>query len=158
LKFARRQAPLLDPIAFHEAYLNALVHRDYASVGMISALFTGDRMTISSPGGFYGGVTPENIAVHEPRHRNQTLAKILMTFHMVDRAGAGVLRMGLGSLRYGRSFPKFIETPGTVEVSMEAQYIKPPISLLALNNSENYGIAELLILNMVVDQGVTPIG
>jgi len=151
------QAPLLDPIAFHEAYLNALVHRDYASVGMVSVLFTSDRLTVASPGGFYGGVTAENIAVHEPRHRNQTLAKILMTFHMVDRAGAGVLRMGLGSLKYGRSFPRFTETQGTVEVSMEAQYIKPPISVLALNNPETYGIAELLILNMVVDKGVAPI-
>jgi len=68
--------PLLDEIAFHEAYLNALVHRDYSSEGMISVNFTGDKIVITSPGSFYGGVTAENIALHEPRHRNKTLARI----------------------------------------------------------------------------------
>jgi ATP-dependent DNA helicase RecG len=150
-------APLLDETAFHEAYLNALVHRDYSSEGMVSVLFTGDQMTISSPGGFYGGVNAENIALHEPRHRNKLLARILMNYHMVDRAGMGVLRMGLGALRYGRSFPKFSEAPDGVEVSMEAQYLKIPVAALALRFKDTYGIAELLILNSVVETGVIPI-
>jgi predicted HTH transcriptional regulator len=146
-------APLLDATAFHEAYLNALVHRDYSTEGMVSVSFTGDRMVITSPGTFYGGVRAENIALHEPRHRNKVLARILMTHHLVDRAGMGVLRMGIGSLRYGRSFPQFREAPDAVEVSMEAEYLKPAIAVLALENLDSYGIPELLILNAVHGAG-----
>lgn len=150
-------APLMDATAFHEAYLNALVHRDYSSEGMVSVNFAGDRIVITSPGGFYGGVTAENIALHEPRHRNRALARILMTHHLVDRAGMGVLRMGLGSLRYGRSFPAFREAQDAIEVSMDAQYLKPPIAVLALDNLDDYGIPELLILNSVHNTGVVAV-
>jgi ATP-dependent DNA helicase RecG len=150
-------APLLDETAFHEAYLNALVHRDYSAEGMTSINFTGEKMVITSPGQFYGGVTAENIAIHEPRHRNKALARILMTHHLVDRAGMGVLRMGIGSLRYGRSFPHFREAQDSIEVSMEAQFIKTPIAVLALDNMDKYGIPELLILNRVHGVGSAPV-
>src|SRR5262249_52750111 len=50
------EVQLLDPIAFHEAYLNAIVHRDYSIDGMVSVEFLDDRLTVTSPGTFYGGV------------------------------------------------------------------------------------------------------
>lgn len=40
-------APLLDPIAFHEAYLNALVHRDYSCEGMVSVTFANQHILIT---------------------------------------------------------------------------------------------------------------
>ncbi len=138
--------PLLDETAFHEAFLNALVHRDYSSQGMVSVNFTNEALEIISPGEFYGGVTADNIALHAPRHRNPVLAKCLMSHQLVDRAGMGVLRMGLGSLKYGRSFPRFREMPESIEVAMEAKFLKSPITILALDNPD-YGIPELLILN-----------
>ncbi len=146
----------LDNIAFHEAYLNALVHRDYAVDGMVSVNFTTNRLVITSPGSFYGGVNSENIAKHEPRHRNKALAKMLMEYHMVDRAGMGVLRMGVNSLRYGRSFPVFQEQNNTVEVVMQGEYFRPGIFVLT-NEGTDYGIPELLILNSVYETGVVPI-
>jgi ATP-dependent DNA helicase RecG len=150
-------APLLDQVAFHEAYLNALVHRDYSSDGMVSVNFTGEKIVITSPGTFYGGVTADNIAVHEPRHRNKALARTLMTHNLVDRAGMGVLRMGIGSLRYGRRFPDFHEAPDSVEVSMEAQFLKAPIAVMAMDHADHYGIPELLILNHVHEKGSVPV-
>jgi predicted HTH transcriptional regulator len=56
---------LLDRIAFHEAFLNAVVHRDYSLEGMVSVEFLDDKLTITSPGTFYGGVRPDNIFLHE---------------------------------------------------------------------------------------------
>ncbi len=144
--------PLMDPSAFHEGYLNALVHRDYAMDGMVTVTFTGNEMTISSPGAFYGGITSENIGVHDPRHRNKALAKILMTHALVDRAGMGVLRMSLNSLKYGRSFPAFTETADSVEVTMEARYLRPVITVLTSDN-EDWGVPEMLILNSVYQTG-----
>jgi len=145
--------PLLDSVAFHEAYLNAIVHRDYSVDGMISVNFCEGKIVITSPGTFYGGITAENIAKHEPRHRNKALARILMTYSLVDRAGMGVLRMGLGALRYGRSLPRFRETSDSVEVSMDAEFFKTPIVVRALDNIEDYGLPELLILNYIHETG-----
>lgn len=152
------EAPLLDDTAFHEAYLNALVHRDYSSDGMVSVNFTGERIVISSPGTFYGGVTAENIGRHDPRHRNKLLARILMAHQLVDRAGMGVLRMSLGSLRYGRGFPEFTETPDSVRVSMEAEFIRPGVAVLWMDNQDEFGVAELLILNSVYGTGYVHVG
>lgn len=149
--------PLLDPIAFHEAFLNALVHRDYTCEGMVSVTFADRQILITSPGNFFGGVTAENIARHEPRHRNKALARMLMTYHLVDRAGMGVLRMGLKSLMYGRGFPRFREDNECVEVTMQGEYLRPAITVLAHENEEIYGIPELLILNSVYESGFAPV-
>lgn len=148
---------LLDKIAFHEAYLNALVHRDYSVDGMVSVNFTGDRLVITSPDSFYGGITSDNIAKHEPRHRNKALAKMLMAYHLVDRAGMGVLRMSINSLRYGRSLPSFVERGDSVEVAMQGEYLRPGIFVLATDQGANYGIPELLILNSVYETGSVPV-
>ena len=69
--------PILDDLAFHEAFINSIVHRDYSIDGMISVDFDLTKMTITNPGGFYGGVTSENIVLHQPRHRNKALAKLI---------------------------------------------------------------------------------
>ncbi len=159
LEFEGNKYPvqLLDRIAFHEAYLNALVHRDYSVDGMVSVNFTGNKLVITSPGLFYGGITAENIAKHEPRHRNKSLAKMLMEYHLVDRAGMGVLRMSINSLRYGRSLPEFVEISDSVEVTMQGEYIRPGIFVMTASEGDKYGIPELLILNSIHEVGVVPV-
>lgn len=149
LEFQKKKyrVQLLDRIAFHEAFLNALVHRDYSLDGMVTVEFLEDSLTITSPGTFYGGVHPDNIFRHEPRHRNKALARMLMEYHFVDRAGMGVLRMGLNSLRYGREFPTFKERSDSVIVSMQAQYFRSPVFVMSEEFKNVCGIAEFIILN-----------
>jgi predicted HTH transcriptional regulator len=149
--------PAMDPIAFHEAFLNALVHRDYAKDGMVSVSYNGHRLAISSPGGFYGGVTAENIARHEPRHRNKALARMLMLYQLVDRAGMGVIRMGVNSLKYGRGFPQFMEREGSVEVSMEVEFLRAGIFVITEAHTDDLGISDLLVLNAVYEIGYCPV-
>lgn len=149
--------PLLDPIAFHEAFLNALVHRDYSIDGMVSIEFLDKQIGITSPGTFYGGVNPENIFSHEPRHRNKALARMLMLYHLVDRAGMGVLRMSLNSLKYGRDFPQFIERNAAIVVSMQAEYFRPSIFVLSQDGGDAFGISEYLILNSIYETGYVPV-
>jgi len=143
----------LDEQAFHEAILNAVVHRDYAIDGMITINYKGDELVITNPGKFYGGVTEENISYHEPRHRNKTLAKLLMAFQLVDRAGMGVLRISLNSLKYGRDFPVWKESLSSIEVRMPAEYIKPSIFILTQNQITDCSLTELFILNKLHEVG-----
>lgn len=143
----------LDRVAFHEGFMNALVHRDYSIEGMVAVDFDSDKMVITNPGVFYGGVTADNISIHQPRHRNKALAKLLMNFQLVDRAGMGVKRMGLGSLKYGRRFPSFREVFDTVEVTMSAEAIIPSIFVFVQNNPDKFGILDLIIFNSVYRVG-----
>lgn len=155
LKFRDKtyQVPILDDIAFHEAFINAIVHRDYSIDGMISVDFDSTEMIITNPGNFYGGVTSDNIAIHHPRHRNKALAKLMMEFQLVDRAGMGVKRMGLGSLMYGREFPKFQESFNSVEVIMQAESVLPGIFVVTQKKPDNYGLIDLIIINSLYRKG-----
>ena len=144
---------LLDEQAFHEAFLNAVVHRDYSIDGMITINFKGDELVISNPGTFYGGVNEENISYHEPRHRNKSLAKMLMTFQLVDRAGMGVLRISLNSLKYGRDFPVWKESMNNIEVRMPSEYIKAPIFILTQKYINDCNLTDMFILNKLYDTG-----
>jgi ATP-dependent DNA helicase RecG len=120
---------------------------------MVTVTYTADRLVITSPGCFYGGVTAENITRHEPRHRNKALARMLMAHQLVDRAGMGVMRMGIRSLVYGRSFPEFREASDCVEVSMQAEFLRPGITVITLDHLDTWGIPELLVLNHVYEEG-----
>lgn len=147
----------LDEQAFHEAILNAIVHRDYAIDGMISINYKGDELIITNPGKFYGGVNEENISYHEPRHRNKSLAKLLMAFQLVDRAGMGVLRISLNSLKYGRDFPSWKENLSSIEVKMPAEYIKSSLFILTQKLITDCSLTELFIFNKLHGVGIVSI-
>ncbi len=144
---------MLDSTAFHECYMNAMVHRDYSIEGMVVVDYNFERMIVTNPGVFYGGVTAENITSHQPRHRNKALAKLLMNFQLVDRAGMGVKRMHFGSLAYGREFPKFRESFDTVEVTLSAKAIIPEIFVKVQNSPEKFSLPDLVIFNSLYRVG-----
>lgn len=143
----------LDEQAFHEAFLNSIVHRDYSVDGMTTVNFKERQLIITNPGSFYGGVNSNNISYHEPRHRNKVLAKTLMNFQLVDRAGMGVLRIGLKSLLYGRDLPKWTETVDNVEIKMAAEYFRDGVFLLTQIFITDCGITDLYIINKTFEKG-----
>lgn len=146
------QVTNVDAQAFHEAYLNAIVHRDYNIEGMITVDFSENHLKISSPGTFYGGITVNNIGVHDPRHRNRRLANLLMKHNFVDRAGAGVYRMGVGSLRFGRTFPTFQEDNSSVSVVMQLEFLNPVIFITYLDHENDLSLVDLYVLNILVNE------
>jgi predicted HTH transcriptional regulator len=143
----------LDDQAFHEAFLNSIVHRDYSIDGMVTINYKENELVITNPGSFYGGVNEENISYHEPRHRNKSLAKLLMAFQLVDRAGMGVLRISLNSLKYGRDFPSWKENLSNIEVRMPAEYFKATIFVLTQKYLTECSITDMLILNKLYEIG-----
>lgn len=143
----------LDEQAFHEAFLNSIVHRDYTVDGMTSVNFKENELIITNPGTFYGGVNSENISYHEPRHRNKTLARALMAFQLVDRAGMGVLRIGLNSLMYGRDLPIWKENLDNIEIRMPVEYFKAEIFILTQKYIPKCSITDLYIINNLFKVG-----
>lgn len=143
----------LDEKAFHEAFLNSVVHRDYTLDGMTSVNFKENELIITNPGTFYGGVTSSNISFHEPRHRNKALASLLMKFQMVDRAGMGILRISLSSLMYGRDFPVWKEKLKNIEVRMPAEYFKAEVFLMTQDYIKECSMTDLYIINSLYRVG-----
>ncbi|MBI5273530.1 MAG: putative DNA binding domain-containing protein [Chlamydiales bacterium] len=99
--------PSFDKRAFREAFVNALVHRDYARLGAIHVRIDDDGLSISNPGGFVEGVTLDNFLVTEPHPRNPLLADISKRLGLSERTGRGVDRIFEGLLRYGRPAPDY---------------------------------------------------
>ncbi len=95
-----------------EAVLNAVTHRDYSNPGEVLIRHTKREMIVTSPGGFIGGITPDNILRREPVSRNRTLSEALEKLRLVERAGIGRRRIFLPSLSYGKRPPVY-ETDGT---------------------------------------------
>ncbi len=115
----RIPVPNYDLRAFREAFVNALVHRDYSRLGAVHVKLDQDGLTISSPGGFVEGVTLENILVAPPRSRNPLLADIIKRIGLAERTGRGIDRIFEGMLRYGRPAPDYsMSNAFTVSVQM----------------------------------------
>ena len=99
--------PNFDRRGFREAFVNALVHRDYTRLGMVRVLWESDGIRISSPGPFPDGVTTANLLTVDPTPRNPVLADALKRIGLAERTGRGVDRIYEGLLRFGRPAPDY---------------------------------------------------
>lgn len=109
--------PNFDRRAFREAFVNALVHRDFSTLGAVHVKLDDDGLNISSPGGFIEGVSLDNLLVVPPRSRNPLLADIIKRIGLAERTGRGIDRIYEGMLRYGRPLPDYSQSnPYTVTV------------------------------------------
>ena len=103
----RVPVPNYDRRAFREVFVNALVHRDFSTLGAVHIKLDDDGLSISSPGGFIEGVTLDNLLVTPPRSRNPLLADIIKRIGLAERIGRGIDRIYEGMLRYGRPLPDY---------------------------------------------------
>jgi len=104
-----RQLPRL---AVREAIVNGVVHRDWRSPAVTTVEHTGATLVVSSPGGFVGGVTPENIITHPSEPRYRSLAEIMSSLRVAEREGIGVDRMIREMIRVGYPAPQIEELEG----------------------------------------------
>ncbi len=95
-----------------ESVLNAVTHRDYSDPHEILIRHAKRELVITSPGGFIGGITPENILRQEPISRNKTLSMAFEKLRLVERAGIGRRRIFMPTLSYGKRLPEY-KTDGT---------------------------------------------
>jgi ATP-dependent DNA helicase RecG len=149
--------PNFDRRAFREAFVNALVHRDYSALGAVHVKLDDDGMTISSPGGFVEGVSLNNLLVADPRSRNPLLADIIKRVGLAERTGRGIDRIFEGMLRYGRTAPDYsMSSPYTVSVRMTAADADLEFLRMILLREDQTGIAmpidSLIILSRLRDE------
>lgn len=104
-----------------EAVLNGVVHRDYFLNQSVYVELRPGRVEVVSPGGFVGGVGPENILRHPPVRRNPLLADALQAAGYVNRAGMGVDRIYEELLRLGKPTPAYDSDIGYVRLVLKTR-------------------------------------
>ncbi|MFW2177917.1 MULTISPECIES: RNA-binding domain-containing protein [unclassified Moraxella] len=131
----RTPIPNYSRSGFREAFVNALVHRDYSRLGMVQIKLDDSGLTINSTGGFIEGVNLDNLLVAPPRSRNPLLADIMKRIGLAERTGRGIDRIFEGMLRYGRPAPDYSQS---TSISVE----------LYLSNAK----ADVEFLKMIIEQ------
>jgi ATP-dependent DNA helicase RecG len=115
--------PHYPPEALQQILWNAILHRTYDGVAApIRVYWFSDRVEIVSPGGPYGGVTPQNFG--EPglvAYRNLHLADVLKTLGYVQRFGIGLRLAQQAMARNGNPPIEFDVTPARVIATLRAR-------------------------------------
>lgn len=110
--FAHDQVRAIPERALREAVVNGVVHRDWHSSQPTTVEHVGDQLTVTSPGGFIGGVHPSNIITHPATPRYRSLAEAVSALRLAEREGIGVDRMIADMLALGQTPPDFHEVAG----------------------------------------------
>lgn len=143
--------------AVREAVVNGLAHREWGLVAPTTVEHIGKTLRVTSPGGFFGGVTSQNIITHPSQSRNRALTELLASLRVAEREGIGVDRMVREMIRHGHRAPDIAEIDGPfVRASLVGDAtdeawigwlasIDPPETREDLN--------ALLLLRRIVDEG-----
>ncbi|HET7476223.1 MAG TPA: ATP-binding protein [Dermatophilaceae bacterium] len=108
----------LPDLALREAVVNAFMHRDYQSTGIVQIEHSPTRLSVTSPGAFVLGVTPENILTVSSRSRNTALSDAIRQLGLAETAGVGVDRMYAEMARVGHQPPSFESDNFRVSVTL----------------------------------------
>lgn len=148
--FLETPVPSFPEDVVREALLNAVVHRDYTLPDSIYVRVFSNRIEISNPGSFIGGVTPNNILTHPPVRRNPLLAEIFQHIGAVNRGGMGVDRMYRRLLSYGKLPPEYPEITGAVQVIIrDGTFDEAMAKFVGRKAREGHGwrLEELIVLH-----------
>lgn len=111
-------------IALRESLLNAFGHRDYRMNGTIMLKQFKDKLILTNPGEFVGGITPQNILHHPPVARNNHLMDLLDRLKLVNRSNLGVSRIFRSLLVEGKEPPIYSEIGNNIELT----FISSPLN------------------------------
>lgn len=155
----RKGIPNYDKTAFREAFVNALVHRDYNVLGCVHVQFNDLGLMISSPGGFIEGVTADTLLYAAPKSRNSCLADAIKRIGLAERTGRGVDRIFEGLLKYGRPAPDYSESNASVVTVRMLEAKADALFVRMLMNREDRGIDmpidSLIVLSALRDGELT---
>lgn len=141
--------PAFPEATFREAILNALIHRDYLEAGSVYLRHMDREMSISSPGGFIGVITAENVLHAEPKARNRQLAEIFQKLGLIERAGIGRRRIFIPPLAYGKRTPLYEADDHTVKLTLfDGIFDRELVTFITTRErkGESFDIIELLLL------------
>lgn len=140
-------------LALREAILNSFLHRDFRISGSTFVKQYINRIEISNPGNFIGGITVDNILHHPSKTRNPHLADLMDKLKLVNRSNLGVPRIYMSLLREGKEPPQYREIGKSIELIINASNVSVEfLNLLDYIKKNNYtlDVDHLIILNYLI--------
>jgi len=137
-----------------EVVLNAVTPRDYTNPGEVLIRHAAQELVVTSPGGFIGGITLQNILRHESAPRNRTLANTFLKLRLVESAGTGRRKIFIPMLEYGKRMPKYEADSSHVTLHIfDGAFDHAMASLIARWHREgkDIGLDELIVLTYLKD-------
>ncbi len=129
--FVRRDVAEYPELAYREAIVNAIAHRDYQLIGsFVQVRLFADRLEVQSPGGLGGNLTVDNIA-YEQYTRNPHIMRLLEEMGYVERRGLGVDQMIRVMTDAGREPPVFENRGSSFWVTLMGSPPSQPLPDLA---------------------------
>ncbi len=139
--------------AIREAILNAFLHRDFKITGRVMVKLYKNRIELTNPGNFIGGITPDNILHHPPVARNSLLADILDKIRLVNRSNLGVPRIYRSLLEEGKEPPQYREVGNFIELTINSSELKPQVKDFLKRSYErgmDFDIDHLIIIHYLL--------
>jgi ATP-dependent DNA helicase RecG len=137
--FVREDVAEYPEVAYREAIVNAVGHRDYELEGaFIQVRLFADRMEVQSPGGLGGHLTVDNL-VYEQYTRNPHIMALLEHFGYVERRGLGIDQMIRAMANAGLEPPIFENRGSSFWVTLQGQaptHPLPDLARLGLNDRQ----------------------
>jgi ATP-dependent DNA helicase RecG len=143
-------------VALREAILNAFCHADYRIPGPIQVKQFRDRLEISNPGAFIGGISPHNILRHDPVSRNPLLVNALTVLRLVNRSNLGVRRMYQAMLQEGKEPPIIRDEGDAVRVVFLASDFSVPFRTFIAeeaNRDHWLSVEDMLVIQYLLRHG-----
>lgn len=140
-------------IAIREALMNAFSHADYRMSAPIIVKQYPDRLEISNPGGFIGGITPNNILHHQPISRNPHLVEVLTRLRLVNRSNLGIPRIFRAMMMEGKQPPLIDEQGDAVKITLLAGKFTAPFRAFVAEEEQagrDISIDHMLILQYLM--------
>jgi ATP-dependent DNA helicase RecG len=125
--FVRQDVPEYPELAYREAIVNAVAHRDYSLTGaFIQVRLFADRLEVQSPGGLGGHLTVDNIA-YEQYTRNPHIMRLLEDTGYVERRGLGIDQIMRAMAKAGREPPIFENRGSSFWVTLKGKEPARPL-------------------------------
>ena len=140
-------------IALRETLMNAFCHADFRLASPILVKQYEDRIEISNPGGFIGGITPRNILHHRPEARNPHLVDVLTRLRLVNRSHLGISRIYSSLLIEGKDPPIYEQRGDGVTMTFLARPLSAPFRTFVAEEAEHGRILQvdqLLLLHYLL--------
>lgn len=140
-------------LALREGILNSFLHRDFRISGSTLVKQYSNRVEISNPGDFIGGITVDNILHHPSKTRNPHLADLMDKLKLVNRSNLGVPRIYKSLLTEGKEPPQYREIGKSIELIINASNVSVEFLNLLNYIKETYrelDVDHLIILNYLM--------
>lgn len=151
------QAPVeyeIPPDVVREAIVNAVAHRDYASLGAVQVSVFADRVEVWNPGMLPPPLTPERLREpHSSLPRNARICEALFLARYIEKYGTGTLMMIRQCAEHALPEPDFEQRGGEFVATVWRDWLTEAVLAASqLNDRQRIAIGRIKVTRRLSNQ------